>query len=323
MSGIEGISSQRVEFSPVFDDPKFVHEAQTALVDLGYNVKRNGQLDDQTRAALANFQSHEGLQYRDGRFDAGTLVALRGAVHGETNVSLDVAAAHVHAQTGHSVILARDSAHRAPYMDKIAARSDEAVDAIDMISPNGNQALVELAAEEVSLFRDAERAATQQKLTPGGRALSGALESPKSFDERVATKIAKGADEHAAYRQVAQGAGKSNPKVKSASKVTRAAGPVGAAVGVGVSVGEVAVAPEGQRGRVAAREMGSFLGGAAGATAGIAGGAAAGVAMAAGVASGPPGWFVLGAAMVGGTVLGYFGSKAGAHVGQEVYRALR
>ena len=53
----------------------------------------------------------------------------------------------------------------------------------------------------------------------------------------------------------------------------------------------------------------------------VGGVAASGVAF--GLASGPPGWIILGTAMIGGSVLGYVGSKVGGAAGQEVYRAVK
>ena len=77
MSGVEGINARPVELPSVADSSARVMEAKTALVDLEYDVDRTGFMDERTRSALANFQSRERLQYRDGRFDAGTLFAAK------------------------------------------------------------------------------------------------------------------------------------------------------------------------------------------------------------------------------------------------------
>ena len=72
-------------------------------------------------------------------------------------------------------------------------------------------------------------------------------------------------------------------------------GPFGIGVGVGLAAKEIAEAPPGQRGKVASRESGAFLGGLLGAELG----AGAGVALAGGISgfliglgivSGPIGW---------------------------------
>ncbi len=102
--------------------------------------------------------------------------------------------------------------------------------------------------------------------------------------------------------------------------VAAAAGPIGDVVEVGMGAKAVADAPPEERGRVAAEETGSLLGGAGGAAVGVAGGTAAagGIAVLLGL-SGPPGWLVLGLGVVGAGVGGYFGSEAGRAGGRALY----
>lgn len=176
-------------------------------------------------------------------------------------------------------------------------------------------------AKGVSGERNAVRAATQSRLSPGGKALSGALEQPREWAD-VFGKYA-GPDELQTFENIAEAAGRSRPAMTALAKVGKVAGPVGTVVGVGAGAYEVYEASPEERPRVAAGETGAFVGGAAGGSAGVVAGTAVGVFIAAalGLASGPAGWVVLGLGVAGGGAGGYFGSETGRKVGTNAYDA--
>lgn len=179
------------------------------------------------------------------------------------------------------------------------------------ISEAEGLAKAETISRAVSERRDALRAAAQEKLAPGGKMLSEALESKLSFDARLAEK---GGASFEGYRSVAKSAGKSRALVSALAKVGRVAGPLGVAVGVGLSAKAYADAPEDQKADVAVEETVAFGASAVGAT----GGTALGVAGAAGIAtlaglSGPPGWLLLGLGLLGGAGGAYGLSEASRH----------
>ena len=132
----------------------------------------------------------------------------------------------------------------------------------------------------------------------------------------IATKYnAAGEADFDAWRRVASASGRSSSSMVMFTRVSRVLGPVGIVFGAGVAANEVRCAPPAERPRVAAQETGGVLGGLAGGTLGMAGGALV-VGL---LVSNPAGWVVLGAAVVGGAVLGYLGSEGGRALANTVF----
>jgi hypothetical protein len=103
-------------------------------------------------------------------------------------------------------------------------------------------------------------------------------------------------------------------------------GPIGVAAGAGIGIYNVATAPEGQQGRVAAGEIGNFVGGAIGFSLGV----EAGVALAGGVTaflaalgivSNPVGW-VIGLGLLFGALGAWAFGNVGRSAGEAAYDAL-
>jgi RHS repeat-associated protein len=235
-----------------------------------------------------------------------------------------------------------DSVQRGNYVAGNRAASGAARQEIAAALAEKNAPKAWSEAEKVSNLRDLRRTATQKKLSPGGRVLSEAIEEEATFVERVAkyTKRlpsveggAKVATRNAGEvsRRIAVAAGESRAAIKVLAKGGRVLGPIGFAVGAGFAIHAVVTAPEGQRGRVASREAGSFAGGALGATAGM-GAAVAALGfvngfgaglLGVGLAAGPIGWVAI--AVVGvaaAVVVGYWWSKRGGQIGEAAYDAV-
>jgi hypothetical protein len=228
--------------------------------------------------------------------------------------------------TGASAVTTYESQVRANYLTEIRKASDEAVSEIDKLIAAVEKGTITEAealeyadnlAREASAQRDLLRAEAQKKLLPGGKLLSEALETPLSFEERLASK---GGASLSGYRDVAKSAGKSRALVSGLAKFGKVAGPVGLVVGGGLAISAVANAPPEEQTAQAVEEVAAFGGSAAGAT----GGTALGVAGAGGIAallglSGPPGWLVLGLGLVGGVGGGYLlgeGTRQGVRAAQ-------
>ncbi len=179
----------------------------------------------------------------------------------------------------------------------------------------------ETVARHVSQARNALRMATQQELTPGSAVLSKALEQERNFDH-LALRYATD-DPFDTMKGVAAASGRSNKAMSGLVSVIKVAAPIGVAAGVGTGIYEVVTAPEGEKGRVASREAGGFVGGAVLSDVGVGVGASGGVALAGflGLSSGPVGWLALGLAGLGGATFGYGGSELGRFLGQGAYNA--
>jgi RHS repeat-associated protein len=197
---------------------------------------------------------------------------------------------------GQSAVTWWDSFQRGDYVTKNRAASQTAQKGIEAATKTGNAVEAWEAAKNVSEARDVRRLATQQRLSPGGRALSETLEKPAVFAERAAEystrlpRVEGGAKSstRSAFeiaRRVAVAAGESRAIIKTIAKIGRVAGPVGLGVGIGLGVREVVNAPPDQRPGVAAREVGSFVGGSVGASVGLSFGVAV-AAFGLGVAAG-------------------------------------
>ncbi|MDI6098696.1 RHS repeat-associated core domain-containing protein [Actinoplanes sp. NEAU-A12] len=235
--------------------------------------------------------------------------------------------------TGQSAVTWWDSNQRGGYVAENRAASQAAQKGIEAATKAGNAVEAWEAAKTVSKLRDVRRFATQQRLSPGGRALSELLEKSPDFVERAAeysTRLPRveggtKSSTRSAYeiaRRVAVAAGESRGVIKTIAKVGRFVGPIGVAVGGGLGVREVLNAPEGQRGRVAAREAGSFIGGTVGASVGMSFGVAVaafglgvvagvGVVVAAPVALAVTLVFAVGSAIAIGAWFSYRGGQFG------------
>lgn len=213
-----------------------------------------------------------------------------------------------------------NTAQRSEYLAQVRANSAEGVQRVQAAREASDIAAAEAAARETSATRNALRTATQERLTPGSRYMSEVLEEARDF-ESLAQRYAQ-PNQFDTFEEVARAAGRSRGSVTTLTRVGKVAGPVGVAVGVGVGVYEVVEAPPAERPRVAAREGGGVLGGAAGAEVGVAAGTG-GAALIAGALglSGPPGWLVLGLGFLGAIGGGYLGSEGGRAGGEAMYDA--
>lgn len=236
---------------------------------------------------------------------------------------------------GQGAVTTWDSIQRGRYVAQNRAASDAAQRTIAEAARQGDAVRAWETAQEASALRDQRRLATQNRVSPGGRAMSQAIEEGRGFTKSVETysrrlpgieggAVAETRDAYEISRRVAVGAGESRASVKVLAKAGRVAGPVGLAVGIGLGVHAVATAPEGERGRIAARETGAFLGGAVGASVGMSLGVAAagGIStalIAVGVVSGPIGWLAIGLGLLGALAVGWLGSKLGGHAGMAAY----
>ena len=252
---------------------------------------------------------------------------------------------------GQGTVTTYNAAQRAEYERKIKSGSSEAVEKVKELRESNKASAAVEAWEEgksASAAREAARDAAREKLTPSGKALSEQIDQTKPF-EHYADKyssppetrgsIGKGtppiepspqtADAFQVAEDVAKGAGKSRGAVSGlALRAGKWLGPFGIGVGVGLAAKEIAEAPPGQRGKVASRESGAFLGGLLGAELG----AGAGVALAGGISgfliglgivSGPIGWLAIGLAIVGGIAGAWAFGKLFGNAAEGAYQLAR
>lgn len=240
--------------------------------------------------------------------------------------------------TGQSSITTWDSIQRGKYVKEIAKKSEEALKTISDATEKGDAPRSWQAAEDASGARNKTRLQTQKRLSPGGRALSAALDGERSLGTMVSTysrrtpsvegrKPIRTRYAHEIARRIAVASGESRAVVKNLARIGRVAGPVGVALGAALGIKAYADAPESEKGRVAARETGSFIGGAIGATVGM----LAGVALAGAItsllatlgliaaASGPIGWLALGLGLIGSIAVGAWFAYRGSQIGEGVY----
>ncbi|MDK2127057.1 hypothetical protein, partial [Parachitinimonas caeni] len=116
------------------------------------------------------------------------------------------------------------------------------------------------------------RAATQSKLSPGGRIVSQAIELERTFvsqAEYSAKKIVKSggiATESGVYERIIKSSGASNGWVSRVNTLSRILGPFAIAAEATGGAARVYNAPQGQHGLYTAQEIGSIAGGWAGGT---------------------------------------------------------
>lgn len=241
---------------------------------------------------------------------------------------------------GHAAVSAWDSYQRGIYsrgnlqraMERIAAleealRRDALVEAMDI-------------ANDAASARNAAREAAQRRLSPGGRFVSRMIEEGRSIAELsekyrrpprhapgrnavwLRGKLSPGLPQAAPHnrfapniaRNIAIGSGSTNQAMSVMSKIGKPLGIIGTAVGVGIGIYNIINAAPEDRGRVAAGEVGAFVGGAALGTLGtIAGAALVGL-----LVSNPAGWLVIGASIVVGGIAAYFGAEWGRNIGENI-----
>ena len=166
------------------------------------------------------------------------------------------------------------------------------------------QAASQLSGPGASAARKALQADTYSNLSPIGRAMTDAAKAA-----RVGQLAGKTAE------QLAESASTTSAAWNAVGGASRAVGAVGVVVGVGMAASNIASAPEGQRGQVAAGEAGALGGGLAGGYSGAWIGGAIGSVIE------PGGGTVIGA-FIGSLFGGGGGAVAGQAAGNAVYKRL-
>jgi RHS repeat-associated protein len=231
-----------------------------------------------------------------------------------------------------------DSVIRGKYVTENRAESEKTLKAIAKAAEEGDSATAMQAAETVSDKRAAARKISQSKLSPGGRAMSQAVDTGQDFADSVSKykgrlpSVEGGAavaaeSEFELARRIAVGAGETRGSIKALARVGRVLGPVALVAGIGLGTWAIVDAPQAQRGRVAAREAGAFFFGAVGASVGMSAGVAAagfisGLLIGLGIVSGPIGWLAIGLGILVGGAVGWWWSKRGGQLGEAAYDAV-
>lgn len=257
-------------------------------------------------------------------------VTVEGSDEGEAGASGTESGDRIHSpiNPGSSAVSTHDSIHRGRYTSRNRAASRAARESIRRAEAAGDSVRSWEIAREASEGRNARRVLTQERLSPGGRAMSRAVDEGRSFGSSVAEYMerAPGSRTPAPTRhaatiadRVAEGVGRSNRIMTRLSKAGKVLGPVGIAVGVGIGAYNIYNAPEGERGRVIGEEVGNFVGGAVGFSAGMAAGVAlaggiSGLLIGLGIISGPIGWLAIGL----GLAIGALGAWAFGNVFSEI-----
>ncbi len=177
-----------------------------------------------------------------------------------------------------------DSIQRGRYNASNAARAADAINRIRDAKRAHKAVRAWKIGKEASEARNAARVATQQRLSPGGRAMSEAIDKKWLFEDIVKKYVKEelGAgkktsspprDLYIIAERVAEGSGRSNKWMSILARGGRVVGPLGIAVGLWSAARNIYNAPPDARGRVVAGEIGNFagglLGGALGTTAGV------------------------------------------------------
>jgi hypothetical protein len=216
---------------------------------------------------------------------------------------------------GPGLVTMYDTHQRSKYLTQIKGISATSVEEIEAARLRGDLPAAERAAHYASDMRNQIRTETQGRLLPGGRVMSGALEGDRSWPTIIDKYSGGNAPSFDTYQTIAKGAGRSRGSVTTLTKIGKVGGPVATVVGAGVAAHEIANAPAQERGRVASRETGGVLLGAAGATLGSAA-AVAGMGL---LVSNPVGWAVIGVGLAGAAIGGFIGSEAGKKAGQWLH----
>jgi RHS repeat-associated protein len=234
---------------------------------------------------------------------------------------------------GASAVTTWDSVQRGRYTAGNASRSAEALSRVRAATQADDAVRAWEAAREASEARNAARVSTQGRLSPGGRAMSQAIDAGRTFESSVAeyTRRAPGARTPSPTRyaytiaeRVAEGSSRSNPWMSRLARGGRVLGPLGVAVGLGFAARNIHNASPEERGRVASGEVGNFAGGMLGVSLGM----SAGVALAGGVSgfliglgliAGPIGWLAIGLGILGGIAGAWAFGNLGRGVGETLY----
>jgi RHS repeat-associated protein len=211
---------------------------------------------------------------------------------------------------GSSAAQLRDAVLREQYKQTIGKVSHLAQYQVEMERVGGDPAAATQAAKDAFEARQSVRGETQKLLSPGGRAVSRAFEQERTW-ESIQEKYGSRPNPN---DEIARAAGRSRTTMTRVSRGLGALSAVGTGAGVALAANEVMHAPLEDRPGVAAANVGPLGGGIAGSVIGgaIGGGLVTWGAGALGIASGPPGWLVLGAVVVGGAIGGFGGSEIGA-----------
>jgi RHS repeat-associated protein len=217
---------------------------------------------------------------------------------------------------GPSAVIVKDSVEREVYKAKSKAASRSAVETVDNLSATpGNEQFAADVALDASKTRNILRNQTQGKLSPGGRALSEALDEPRGLSY-LWKKYGVASESYENARAIADAAGHSRLWF---SRVSRGLG-VASLVLLGYSVYKgierIANTPPGQRPGIIGEESGGLGGGV---LAGIGGGAAAAAVAAAAFATAPA-WLVAGGIFIAGAAAGYAGAWLGSKIGGAIGR---
>ncbi len=188
---------------------------------------------------------------------------------------------------------------------KSAARNAEAI--VRRARALGDVSMAEFGAKGASEFRTYRRTLTQSRLPLGYREISEYAEKPLSWSELLSKY--EGDDAFSTYKGIASASGRSRWYMSWAGRFSRLLGPVGVSVGIGVSYHNVSSAPEEERGRVAAGEVGLNIG----VSFGGMGFSAGGAFLIGGVFLFPPSWV-----MIGGIGAGILGAGIGGWLGKKL-----
>lgn len=223
---------------------------------------------------------------------------------------------------GPGLVTLYDTTRRSQYLEQIQDVSRYAVQRVQDARAANDLGAAEEAAKSASRLRNSIRAATQRRLSPGGYIVSRAIDEPRDWSY-ISRRYAK-ANPFDTYEAIAAASGRSRPELRALQRFGRFLGPVATLAGTAVATKAIVQAEPSERTRVIAQEAGGFVGGAIGANLGAAAGVSVvtGIAAVAGVSSGPPGWVVLVASLVGGGIGGYYGSDTGRNIGDDAYSHL-
>jgi RHS repeat-associated protein len=234
---------------------------------------------------------------------------------------------------GASTVATWDAVQRGRYTAGNVARSAEAVRGVRAATQAGDAVRAWETARQASEARNVARVATQGRLSPGGRAMSQAIDAARTFESSVAeySTRAPGARTPSPTRyaytvaeRVAEGSGRSNVWMSRLAGGGRVLGPLGILAGLGLGARNVYNAPPEERGRVAAGETGNFAGGMAGASLGMSAGVAlaggvSGFLIGLGVIAGPIGWLAIGLGILGGIAGAWAFGNLGRGIGESLY----
>jgi YD repeat-containing protein len=211
-------------------------------------------------------------------------------------------------------IFGYDPANRSASRSALATIAEAAAD--------GNLSKARDAAYAASEQRNINRENTRARMTPGGAAISEAIDqtkAPSYYEELARSRLAKAGDtnQFKVYEKMAEGAAKSRPSANLLSFGGAALGTISLAYGGYESYKAISSATD--KPYATAVEAGGWLGGLTFGTYGTVGAMSLAVAL----GSNPVGWGVAGIGIAGGAVSGYFGSKGGKWAADFTYQGVK